>query len=757
MRVNRNISAKERRRYALDNLGGVDFSSSPLLCAPNRSPDAKNWIGDHGINRKRHGWEQVIDTFKGKPINGIFPITDKYLLMQVDGRFYTVTYKDDAYTAVDTNNAAGTGKVRSSAFRSGDILYIVGDGNIRTFKVEKEVSKSNFVQLDPYIPTTTINIGHDGKENDVRSVLGAPNLLTQWRKNTLEGTQGTANSRWSLDAKIVKDSKVTVKASVIYEKDDNSYEIKEREYYTKEDSEKSYLYVMDGDTESAVGFVDYENGKISLSEPTPPPVDGQANITVTFKADVEGKSGYINNCTFGTLFGVGGAQDRLFLSGNASFPNVVFFSEANDFTYFPDTYTATFGTSGTPVKGFLRLSDSVLAVLKEDGVYYQSGEYRTEYDDAGNIKKITPVFSITAGSINEGAVNPYAVANFGGDNVFLSRNGVFGIEPTSNVLTNTRTARERSYPIAARMPKFDAANAVMFTHGQRLYLSDGDACYVADSAHKYTPTGSESYSYEWWYWDHIPARVFAEVNGELWFGTEDGRVCRFTDGYTDVTYDDTLDGEIGYIDDEAVTYDEKDKVGEILDGHRVRFITDGWKDEAGDLKGVDLYAHLIKPVEGEDAEMYLRFARYSDANESELITFASNGTNPRLRVYTDTPVVAEWLSPPLDLGNDSIAKTLYSLTVTAETGKNSVLAFGYETRKRSEEMMASGLGVFSFEDMDFRSFSFENGFQTSYTVRARDRNFNFIRFCLRSDGDRACAVHRISAIYKLNKHTKGVV
>ena len=57
----------------------------------------------------------------------------------------------------------------------------------------------------------------------------------------------------------------------------------------------------------------------------------------------------------------------------------------------------------------------------------------------------------------------------------------------------------------------------------------------------------------------------------------------------------------------------------------------------------------------------------------------------------------------------------------------------------------------------FADFEFETGFQNSYTVRARDRNFNFIRFLLKSEGDRPCAVHRISAIYKINKYNKGVV
>ena len=465
MRVNRSISSKERRRYALDNLGGVDFTSSPLLCAPNRSPEAVNWIGDHGINRKRHGWEQVMDTFVGHNIHCIQQVNDTTVIVHVFNELWKIVKEDEKWekSKISITSDASLVNSRSQVFLAMGKVFLVTSNDILVVDIHSNTATS--IANTAYIPTTTINIDAKGSE-DIRATQDLVNLLTARRKNTLVGS--ASGSTWKLDGQVSSAFQTVLRYNGA-------------EYKTIKEADNSYaegLFLKGSTSDTAAFRLDYVKGEITSNIDTLS-IDEKANIEVEFTAyntqkNHETNLAMIRGCTFGTLFGVGGAQDRLFLSGNSAFPNMVFFSEANDFTYFPDTYTATFGTSGTPVKGFLRLSDSVLAVLKEDGVYYQSGEYRTEYDDAGNIKKITPVFSITAGSINESAVNPYAVANFGGDNVFLSHNGVFAIEPTSNVLTNTRTARERSYPIAARMPEFDAANAVMFTHGQRLYLSDGD-------------------------------------------------------------------------------------------------------------------------------------------------------------------------------------------------------------------------------------------------------------------------------------------
>jgi hypothetical protein len=70
-------------------------------------------------------------------------------------------------------------------------------------------------------------------------------------------------------------------------------------------------------------------------------------------------------------------------------------------------------------------------------------------------------------------------------------------------------------------------------HGNLLVFINGE-CYVADAAQKsYTGNKTGTFEYEWYYWTNIPAEVAAEIEGVLYFGTADGRLCRFNDDITD--------------------------------------------------------------------------------------------------------------------------------------------------------------------------------------------------------------------------------
>ena len=62
-------------------------------------------------------------------------------------------------------------------------------------------------------------------------------------------------------------------------------------------------------------------------------------------------------------------------------------------------------------------------------------------------------------------------------------------------------------------------------------------CYVLDSKQQktYNAKSGGSYVYECFYWTNIPAVCFCEVNGTLYFGTADGRFCRFNTDITDNT------------------------------------------------------------------------------------------------------------------------------------------------------------------------------------------------------------------------------
>ncbi|MBE6588823.1 MAG: hypothetical protein E7643_01470 [Ruminococcaceae bacterium] len=547
------MSVKEKRRVELSDFSGMDFASSPIHASLKRATEGVNWEPRHGVNRKRRGWEQLVDALPAR-INGMFPYTresgERELIVYAGTDFYRISLDTFEREPITTRNTVGVllGGIedrRCQGFYSNGYLYFVGCGVFLRYGSFGGVYEVRTV--DPYIPTTTVGIGCTDTADSARELRDLVNLLTPKRKNTLYGHASAAT--WLLDGAISQGTAVTVEADVASDTGVDHV------VYENSGTDKTKLYNEKGTLSGSISFFE---GKISLLNATAG-VGDAPNVTVSFTAaeDLFGGVGYggmsmIYGCGFGTLFGVGGAQDRLFLGGNPEYPNTVFFSERQDFSYFPDQFTAILGTDERAITGFLPLSDSTLAVFKEphtreSSVYYMSGEYRSFYSEEGDLKKTIPVFSVCAAGAGESLVSPYAAVSLAGDPLILSKNGVFGIEYTDNVVSNARVTRARSHTVAPRLCAEEGlSEAVAVTQGDRLYLAVGDHCYVADRRYRYRDGESGDAEYEWWYWDHIPARVFSHVGEEIWFGTGAGEICRFYEGCIDRSFLTSAAGEFGF-------------------------------------------------------------------------------------------------------------------------------------------------------------------------------------------------------------------
>ena len=777
MRVSKKIGHKERRRFALDSFGGVDFGSSPLLCDPHRSTDAVNFIGDHGINRKRHGWEQV--EYFSEKIVCIAQVADDTVIVVTDSSLMKlVEEKPKGWNLDYTKKHGVTVSDKVTAVHFNGRLFFIGCG-----AWYYDFSSTEFSQItadDYYIPTTTIDIDPVGVA-DKRATKDMPNLLTNFRINNITG--GEEDSIWHLDAAVslISYREEVVLIEVTIKRDQNTIIGICDEY-----KENDFAQIWESEEITEIGYIATDTPKEGMSElllEIPTVLSGVSNnISVKFPAKSQLINPYRGN--IGTTFGINGANDRLFVAGHPDHPNVIFFSEIDDPTYFPDQYTISVGSSNSKIVGLLRLSDTTMAVFKEPSandvsLYYIRGRYESIYNDDGSIKKTLPVFSISAEGFYDAPVNAHACLNFHGDSMFVSKNGVYGIEAQQNISADIRVARDRGLAISSRLSSKDLSNAVAIAHGSRCYISDGyGGCYVADAAYKYVPDGALSYNYEWWYWDNVPARVFAIVNDEVWFGTEDKRICRFSDGYMDVKwnifdsgmvtiYDANGNEEIDEEEEGVFQYVEKSE-DSIWENRRVRILNMvkiGNAEIPIDLSYKDLFIYDIDTKKNTFKLSEFPVTRDKDGklieDEYKFIPIKESYfgiyKNIRMVAYIQNPVKSYWSTPPLDFGNDSMSKSLYSMTVTAESGTNAKFKFGYETRGGSMERNMEGTGVFDFNNFDFADFSFENGFQNSFTVRARERNFNFIRFHVLSDEDAPCAVHRISAEYKYNKKNRGVV
>lgn len=591
MKIRGHIALKDRKMLTLGDFRGVDLSSSRLRVSPSRATLCENFICEYGVNRKRHGWRELFrikGDGMGQPmIYGIFPFEND-MIVYAGKRFYRVTKgSDGSYGATDVTLTSThelsrvdpkrlDGSRRIQAFYCKGRLYLIGCGDYLVYGSWNEGESYELRRVvdgeDTYIPKTTINIDADGTENDTRASLDDLNLLCSRRKN---GLVGNAKSKWwTLDASIDEGTEVRVEVEL-----------------ADGDTTKTLTYLSDSEGKlvdkegTAVGTVDYAKGKIALTVSTKPPIENRDNITVIFTHAAEGYAERITKCQFGTLFGVGGNTDRLFLSGNPDLPNIDFWSAMDDYTYFSDLDYAAMGTDASAIGGYGRLTDGTLVIYKENAereasIFYRTGGYKTYNNADGSLDEQRAVFPTYAGAAGEVLASRYAAVNFGGDALMLSPNGVFGIVLSDNVSTVERNTRERSRLInekLKRMSKEDLANAVGIVHGGRYYLAVNGICFVADSRYKYVAEDAQdnAFNYEWWYYTNVPAWVWAVVDGTLCFGTTDGRVCAFDNEYTDRTYDESEAGDLGIDISRGGMIVREGMPFEIVDGDELTFKTDG--------------------------------------------------------------------------------------------------------------------------------------------------------------------------------------
>lgn len=591
MRIKGHIALKDRRTITLGDFRGVDFSSSRLQVSPRRATLCENFICEYGVNRKRHGWRELFrikGDGVGQPmIYGIFPFGDG-MIVYAGKRFYNVTKgSNGSYETVDVTLTSTReisrvdpemldGSRRVQAFYCKGRLYLIGCGDYlvygswnggESYELRRVVDGE-----DTYIPKTTINIDADGTENDTRASLDDLNLLCSRRKNGLVGN--AAKKTWTLDASIDEGTEVQVEVEL-----------------ADGDTTKTMTYLSDsegklaGGDGMAVGSVDYAKGKITLTVNSTPPIENRDNITVTFTHATEGYTERITKCQFGTLFGVGGNTDRLFLSGNPDLPNIDFWSAMDDYTYFSDLDCAAMGTDASAIGGYGRLTDGTLVIYKENtereaSIFYRTGGYKTYNNADGSLDEQRAIFPTYAGAAGEVLASRYASVNFGGDALMLSSNGVFGIVLSDNVSTVERNTRERSRLInekLKRLRKNDLANAVGIVHGGKYYLAVNGICFVADSRYKYIAEDAQdnAFNYEWWYYTNVPAWVWAVIDDTLCFGTVDGRVCAFDDEYTDRTYDESEAGDLGIDIRVGGMVVREGMPFEITDGDEITLTTDG--------------------------------------------------------------------------------------------------------------------------------------------------------------------------------------
>lgn len=369
-------------------------------------------------------------------------------------------------------NAAGTytqlyddmNEGKSTSFLMGGKLWLL-DG--KTYLVYDGETVQPVRDI-AYVPTTTIGSAPAGGGTSLEAV----NLLTPKRINTFVG-DGT---------------------SKVFQLDCTDIDVDSTEC-----------------TEFSIKMVNAVTGKVTFEE-APPDAGGLANVIISFSKTTEHPS--IDRCRICGLYG-GKNDTRVFLSGNPDEPNCDWQSGLYDPTYFPDTGYTRIGSDASEIMGYARQYDTQV-VLKSDG--QDAKQYLRTFALDENDR---PSYPLRQGAEAAGAVSRYAIDVLEGTPIYLSPQGVMGIFGTN--VTEYRAVAGISQRVDPRLGREPMCDAVACVWEGKYYLAVGGHCYVADSRQV------ENSIPEWYYWDNIPAVCFLadSVDGRLWFGTADGRVCAF--------------------------------------------------------------------------------------------------------------------------------------------------------------------------------------------------------------------------------------
>ena len=478
-----------RAQYAA--FRGADFSTDPSLVESCRSPLCTNIVADGGgMPQKRLGYRTVQNL--GDTVYGFFGAEfggEAKRLAHAGTKLYL--WADDG---TPTELLSGLPRHKSRAvFLAGKLWIVTGGGFYSYDGTEaKRVSAEG-----AYIPTTTITRAPTGGGVSYEAV----NLLTPYRKNAFQ-TDGKSMT-FTLDGDI--DETGTVRAWVWGEE------------------------VTEFTVDRAAGTITFP------SVPAAPDAGASDGLVVEFPHTVEGYTDRIDKCTVITTYGVG-SNDRVVLSGNPDFPNYDWTSGLDDPTYMPDLGYAAVGGEATPICGYCRIGSSLGIVKADDGsdstVFLRSAALSEDGE---------AMFTLQQTIAGVGALSPGSFASLFDDPLFLSRSGVAAISSSS--LTGEKIIQNRSHYLNAQLtnePSLPEAEAAVWQGMYLLALPEGHVYLLNGRQTKTFRSASlADFVYEGFYWESVPARCwYVQRSGteeELYFGTADGRICKFNTDVEDMS------------------------------------------------------------------------------------------------------------------------------------------------------------------------------------------------------------------------------
>lgn len=458
------------RRY--NNFRGVDFTNKDVSLS--RSPDALNMWKDYKNDlgktiETRPGLQKIKSTTNS--VYGLF--------------FYVIGNQNHSIEHVGTK-LYDNGKEIKSGMNPKESYFFVVDNKlyIRDGLNYLVYDGTTIKDVEGYVPRTTI--GRKPGYLNGGTPFQKVNMLSDYRVNSFVGDG--KETKYYLDAQNI--SSDWIPEITIFQEDGSSRVLAVTEYTWNS-------------TEGSITFKE---------APSEPLTDGQDNVYIKYKKVVSGHKNRVLKSNLTAIF-----NNTIFISGNVDYPNVMWFSEYEDPTYFPDTSYCQEGLEVSPIQALIT-GNNALWVFKYSSNKQTTAFYHNPVVTTDPTSGITRYeYPSTHSSITTGCVS--TGINFNDDILFFSERG---IEAISGDINSEQALAHRSSMVDSRMTQenfyyhpllSEYMGYLMVVLGNKVYLADSRAVF----------TNENHYEYEWFYWELEQTASCVYSDGyDLYIGTNNG-------------------------------------------------------------------------------------------------------------------------------------------------------------------------------------------------------------------------------------------
>ena len=401
-----------------------------------------------------------------------------------EGDRLIISYKEGLITAQDAL-FSGMNERKSMSFAFNNRLYLIDGKNYLYY----DGATVKNVLTGAYIPTTYINIIPSGPNADIGTEYEQRNMLQPKFKHTFIANGETKD--FYLNENLLDEvSEVKVYGAVKQAGTDYTVDLANGiiKFTTAPVKPQEAVQVAGENGAADVMYPEFYAGIEVTAKKTYTSVSGVTEET-------ENIASLITECTIAAIY-----DNRVFLSGNPSFPNHVFYCSRNltgfvDPSYFGVLNYMQDGVGISPITGMVVVAETLMVLkgdTQQDGLTY----FHTAMDSGNDIQP--RVYPSQQGLSGSGCLG--ACINFLDDPVFVSRLGVEGVGQLS--VRYERAVEHRSSLIDAKLVNMNLETAVLEEwNGYLLLLVDG-CIFMADSRQRYThDIGGPQY--EWYFLEGI--------------------------------------------------------------------------------------------------------------------------------------------------------------------------------------------------------------------------------------------------------------